>query len=608
MTQEIINNFLLKVGSSRYQDPDFIKKNPGFGSISRFGIGVLSTFMIADSVEIVSCHPDEDQARRLILRSVHGKYLIRLLDKGTGDPQLIGQHGTIFRLHVRPSVEITDIMQTAEHWIVVPDCKVTVQIDDNVPKSIGFQSPAAALRSLLKFSGLGYYEDSGEEIESSRRKIRIVEQESDGVTLAYALTWNYWFKEWSFLTANVLPDIKRDGNGRRPLLGTCVEGIRIVTDTPGFRGYSIVALANVRGASAPKTNVARSGLEMTPERDAMLRKIYSLYAQHIISELSDLTTKQSFSLTWAAGETSFLIGPLMNSERESILLNPKLLHEILKTIPCVLVEENGKRRARSPQDLSKIDEFWTIDCALLSSAESLIREVSSAASLFELVNALDGADFKFPDGPVVCGLTQKNRLVETVFASKEVDQIIVNPKQRRVDLHWIKKSGPTKWFLLPEKYQQFATSFYREFKRATSHSRKMNSDLPQVPHDTVVVEVHSGEIAVMAFGLTYLVPGSDIVNFTRRCIENVHKHLSDESALVAITVLDIINTYLEIGRAPTDIESIRKSMNVYYMLAEKFQLSTPIEESFEFSEFCSLLMSTNWKSYDITVWQRRYFY
>ncbi len=46
MTQKFISNFLLRVGTSRYQDADFRKQYPEFTSISRFGIGVLSTFMI----------------------------------------------------------------------------------------------------------------------------------------------------------------------------------------------------------------------------------------------------------------------------------------------------------------------------------------------------------------------------------------------------------------------------------------------------------------------------------------------------------------------------------------------------------------------------------
>lgn len=344
MTQEIINNFLLKVGSSRYQDPEFIKKNPEFSSISRFGIGVLSTFMIADSVEIISCHPDEERARRLMLRSVHGKYLIRLIDKESGDPKEIGPHGSIFRLHVRPSVEVSDVLQNAQHWIVVPDCKVTVHIDNEPPQRVGYLTPADALRGLLRSSGLDYYEgDIDDETLSTRRKIRIVEGRRNGVTLAYALLWDQWLKEWSFLTPNLLPDIERGENEKRSLqLGTCVEGIRIVNESPGFEGFRILALANVRGPSAPKTNVARSGLEITPERDAMLRIFYEIYAQHVSTELAELTAKRSYSLTRAAGETIYLLAPLLSPIRDGgKALSPKLLRDALQSIPCVLIEEAG---------------------------------------------------------------------------------------------------------------------------------------------------------------------------------------------------------------------------------------------------------------------------
>lgn len=69
MTQSIIVNNLLKAGSSRYQEPDFKKEHPDFTPISRFGIGVMSTFMIADKVEVLTSHPVEEKSRHLSLRS-----------------------------------------------------------------------------------------------------------------------------------------------------------------------------------------------------------------------------------------------------------------------------------------------------------------------------------------------------------------------------------------------------------------------------------------------------------------------------------------------------------------------------------------------------------
>jgi molecular chaperone HtpG len=525
MTQEIINNFLLKVGSSRYQDPEFIKKNPGFSSISRFGIGVLSTFMIADSVEIISCHPDEEQARRLTLRSVHGKYLIRLLEKGSDDPRTIGPHGTIFRLRVRPSVEMADVLKTARQWLVVPECTVTVKIDGAEEQVIGFSSPAEALREFIRESGLDYREDSEGDLDPSFQRIRIVERNQDGVDLAYALSWNRWFKEWSFLTVeSVLRRSRVSRNEKeRPLLGTCVEGIRIVTSTPGFEGYPIVALANVRGQAAPKTNVARSGLEVTPERDAMLRVVYKLYADHVKNELSELTSKRSFSPTWAVGETVYLIEPLTDGyQRESTALSPKLLQEALSEIPCVMVEENGKRISITPVELCSTKEFWTIDCGLLSSAESLIREVASAASLSGLVNALSVNDFKFPDAPVVCGASHASQLLASVFARKEVDRIFVNPTQRRVDLRWVDKGEPSRWSRLPLEQSRWILRSLAE--RAESRGSRAR-DMPLVPADGVEATVPDKEIAVRAFGELYLTPGTDIANFARRCVVGPAKPL-----------------------------------------------------------------------------------
>lgn len=563
--------------------------------------------MIADSVEIISCHPEEDQARRLTLRSVHGKYLIRLLDKGSGDPKTIGDHGTIFRLRVRPSVELLDVVKTAEQWIVVPECKVTVQVDDKEAQPVGFSSPTEALRGFLKSSELDYHEDSADDSDVSKRRIRIVERQQDDVTVAYALVWDRWFKEWSFLTLQSFwrTDLRRFTSEKErslPLLGTCVEGIRIVTDTPGFEGYPIVAVVNVRGQSAPKTNVARSGLEVTPERDAMLGIIYKLYAEHVTTELFELASKRSFSPTWATGETAYLLAPLFGGYKsEATPLSPKLFHEALRAIPCVMVEEKGKRVARSPKELLAEKELWTIDCGLLSSAESLIREVASAASLSALVDALNVSEFKFPDAPVVCGANHRTELVSAVFARKEVDQIKVDPKLRRVDLHWVEKTNPPRWIELPAEYRSFAQQFSEGLERGT----RGISELPLVPGDGIVATVPSGEIAVRAFGSLYLTPGTAVAAFARRCIEDLTGKPSNEALIVAVSVLGLIGQHLASGRAPVDAESVKKSIRNYDRVADHLQLSARIEDVFDFSAFATLMMGTNWKSFDTSAWRRR---
>ena len=62
MSQDVVEKHLLKVGSSRYQDEKFKEQHPEFSPISRFGIGVLSAFMVADTVEIITCSTEDKEA------------------------------------------------------------------------------------------------------------------------------------------------------------------------------------------------------------------------------------------------------------------------------------------------------------------------------------------------------------------------------------------------------------------------------------------------------------------------------------------------------------------------------------------------------------------
>jgi HSP90 family molecular chaperone len=60
MSETIINNYLLKVGNSYYLSDEFKirkleykeKDNVDFTPISRFGIGILSCFIVGDHIEI----------------------------------------------------------------------------------------------------------------------------------------------------------------------------------------------------------------------------------------------------------------------------------------------------------------------------------------------------------------------------------------------------------------------------------------------------------------------------------------------------------------------------------------------------------------------------
>jgi hypothetical protein len=296
MTQRIIDDHFLKVGSSFYQDEQFRKDHPHFSAISRFGIGVLSTFMISDEIEVTTCHPDDPQARRLSLRSLHGKYLVRLIDKDASDlPRRILPHGTQIRLKVRPSAELEDLAQVLKSWIMFPRCKVTAILDGAAPVSIGYLEPKDALKDLLVTRGL--FRGDSSSANPADGTVRVEQRTKGGVTVAYGLEWSSYFKEWSFLATDESHLYLRRRSARdasSELVATCVEGIRVSLGTPGYQGFGLFAVANAVGANAPKTNVARSALEETAERKVLMKHIYDLYCEHVKAEVQALQKSRSF--------------------------------------------------------------------------------------------------------------------------------------------------------------------------------------------------------------------------------------------------------------------------------------------------------------------------
>src|SRR5690606_18138042 len=76
MSEQVVQEHFLRVGSSSYQTKEFRTKHPEFNSISRFGIGVLSAFMIADEIR-VSTVAEGHAGKEIVLKSVHGTYLIK---------------------------------------------------------------------------------------------------------------------------------------------------------------------------------------------------------------------------------------------------------------------------------------------------------------------------------------------------------------------------------------------------------------------------------------------------------------------------------------------------------------------------------------------------
>lgn len=445
MTQEIIENNLLRAGSSRYQDPQFTKENPDFHPISRFGIGVMSAFMIADQVDIITCHPEEKLARHLTLRSVHGKYLVRLLEKTSEIDPSIRSHGTIVKLSLRPSAKIADVFSTAKKWIVLPPCKVTYCADGETERAVGHANIGDALKALIseRFgSSKNIFGEDG---------ILVKVKEGDGFTIAFALRWNSYFKLWEFVESERLlrrtasGPVREDSVDDRLKPGICIEGIRVESNTPGLdTPDGIFALVNTSGVNSPRTNVARSELDDTPERSLMISQIYDAYCAQIAEAVRELQEKHGYSLSWASKEGQYLALSLTGRGRLSI---PHLFYESLRRIPLLVVEKDAVRRAASLKEVDDLDELYTRVGNFSANVESLLRELPANASFNSIVQFLGNPTAAFgPEQTLLCGTSIPPGLLGALFRTRwEISEFEGKPSMRSCDVVWRKITDQPRW-------------------------------------------------------------------------------------------------------------------------------------------------------------------
>ncbi|MDX8357871.1 HD domain-containing protein [Sphingopyxis terrae] len=505
MSQEMIENHLLKVGSSRYQDPKFKEKHPTFHSISRFGIGVLSAFMISDDIEITTCHPDDDRARKIALRSVHGKYLIKLLDKDGDRERLPHPHGTSVRLTLRPSAKIGNVLRVAQHWLMFPRCAVEVTIDGAEPVKIGFETPKEAIQSYL---------DSSFKRSRFKKDYKVVESTVDNVTVAFALAKDDIYEDWGFVDVSRV--LEMDEEAPPVPASVCVEGVAVEQSSPGFNGVGLLAVANAVGAGAPKTNVARSALEDTPEQKRMLAAIYQIYGQHVSDEISRISSNDDVSLTRAVGFGPFIASPLTSPSAPPA--SSTLLDDAISKIPLGLVEENDQRKNVSIFDLEQAATFVTLDSPLHRSLEKLIKEAPADVTSSKLLGLLGNKAGSFPAEAVVCNLSSYGYFNKHIRDLFHISEVTVSNEQRELKLLWKRKSQDVLWISnldvdreLLRADRKMHTAI-RETRDRIRSARNM-SGLINIPITDIPTYGFLTEGAFVSHGETYLRPGSSVAKF-----------------------------------------------------------------------------------------------
>lgn len=433
MDTESIKNYLLKVGASKYQSESFKKDYPDFHSISRFGIGLLTCFMISDDVDIYTLDEQENQCHLLKIRNLNGEYLMR--NDADSSHILEDKHGTTFELKVRPEIPMDDIEKQIRQWIVIPFSEVTLSIDGQTPVSIGYSSVKDAVEDFAtKLNG----------VDMSSGRFRVVQYSRDGIDVAFLQRLNTTMKVWTlyqYQESEFMADAP---------IGISVEGIKVISNTPGLNGRSFLVLANCTGNNAPTTNVARNDLEGGLLLERMYRYIYEMYIESFTSQLSDL--QNAYNLTWAISEINFLLDGFYHFRSYSRFERNDILCDVLKKAQCNPVDDGKVIKLISIDDLP--DKISTLDSRAFTSAVSLLKDVNKTdKTAVGLLSELDRTTVA--SDTILMSDAMASCIYDLFLDNFELEAIHADERIRRIRFSWKRASGVWKHVHIPQGRSSF---------------------------------------------------------------------------------------------------------------------------------------------------------
>lgn len=426
MNEDVIRNYLFKVGVSCYQSDSFKKENPDFHSISHFGIGILTCFMVSDDIDITTCHYQEKISHLIKVRNLEGEFILR--HDAPFTDILEEKHGTTFKLKLRDDAVVDDFEKHLKNWIIIPRCKVNLTIDGH-SCGIGYQNIDDAMDSCLEKLA----------IKVDDKSFSIAKYDKDGMSLRILMKKNVYMGNCSFYNdGNVL------GEDHAPI-GCCVEGIRVVDVTPGYDTRYMMAMINCVGNNAPSTNVARDRLE---EGDSghnlsdMYRFVYDSYIKEAVKQSKSTHFSLSpYISTKRAAET---IDYLWSKNGSLELSNTNLFNEMLLKNKCVYIDNGEKCDVMGIVDLPT--ELYTVESHAYSSAINLAAElVESDISPQKIIDTIKGGT---KDDKKIVFVDQYFRYhIDELFLNYyQADRIEVDEKARTISVHW--KKGADNWYYL----------------------------------------------------------------------------------------------------------------------------------------------------------------
>lgn len=492
MSRDTIFKHLLRVGCSRYQDPDFINEHPSFHSISHFGIGLLTCFMVCDDVDIYTKEV-EGVTRLLQIKDLHGNFIMR--DERTDSEILEGKHGSTFILRLRSSIDTKDFKTIVKKWIVLPSMQVTYSVDGDEEK-VGFDSAKDYIYAQLASQGI---------MESDANyKVDIVKE--NGIEVTSLLKKDPLTKVWR-LCDNHDFDISRDTS----LVGTCIEGIRVTSYTPGFKNFAYVSIANCLGENAPYTNVARTNIERGVKYDNMLRAVYRSFLKIVDDQTRDLTA--SYSLTWASAEISYVLNKMAEDNfGRNCILSQEIFDECAKEISFLTIEDQTARKLLSLNDFP--NKVWTIENRAYNAATDIMREVKDSSHTAMKILGECTENF-CADDTLECVFPNQytTNYVDNLFYSDfEISSLNGDRIHRKLCICWKRKEngGKSNWMII-------------NVSRRASRRVAENKIFIPLSKDCFDYSKNKDDFAILSSKVCILIPETPFYEVVKRIFESFDK-------------------------------------------------------------------------------------
>ncbi len=379
--------------------------------------------------------------------------------------------------------------------------------------------------------------------------------------------------------------------------------------SPGYSRPYLVAVANAHGHGAPRTNVARYGLDDTRERDRLLSSVYSLYCEHITEEIEHLRRGGQFSLTWSTQEGAFLVSPLLEPRHEegARLQKPALLREAIRSIPLAVVEFDGSRSAMAISDLHSHSVFWTIDCALFRSVEWFLREFPRDSSLRAVADAVANRAIELPSEPLLCHSVAARGASDLALVDREIDRVVIRQSQRRVDFRWVAAAEEPRW-------TRFPVAVFRAFPDArelVGHRRHGHHgvDFPMVARHSVEVDAEQQVGAVIRSNGELLVLPScgGVADY----LLERYAELEAEESVPNIMRCAYTSALFARFWGRSEPPDVGREEIVDWLERERLRqrIADPsglrISELFEIDELMEIIRGACWMVFDPSVWERR---